>query len=347
MTFFWPASLWLLLTLPAMVALYVLLSRRKKKEGLRYANLAMVKAAMKGGSWRRHIPPLLLLAAFTVMILAMARPAASVILPSRQGTVILAMDISGSMRATDIAPNRITAAQDAAVTFIREQPSGVRIGVVAFAATATVVQPPSVNKEEVIASIDRFRLQRGTAIGSGILTALTAIFEDADPDLMISDSDSGRNRGVPLGEEGGSESPTTRRPAEPASYKSAAIILLSDGQATTGPDPMETARIAADRGVRIYTVGLGTEEGQTLGFAGWSMRVRLDPETLKAIAKTTGGSYYQAESAANLSEIYRQLSIKLVLEKDNLEITALFTALAALFVLVSAALSFAWFNRVL
>lgn len=346
MTFFWPASLWLLLTLPVLVALYVLLSRRKKKEGLRYANLAMVKAAMEGGSWRRHVPPLLLLAAFTVMILAMARPAASVILPSRQGTVILAMDISGSMRATDITPNRITAAQDAAVTFIKEQPSGVRIGVVAFAATATVVQPPSVNKEEVIASIDRFRLQRGTAIGSGILTALTAIFEDlGSMDLMSSQPE--RNRGVPLGEESGSEAPTTRQPVEPASYKSAAIVLLSDGQATTGPDPMETARIAADRGVRIYTVGLGTEAGQTLGFEGWSMRVRLDPETLKGIAKITGGSYYQASSAANLSEIYRELSVKLVLEKDNLEITALFTALAAILVLLSAALSFAWFNRVL
>jgi Ca-activated chloride channel family protein len=276
----------------------------------------------------------------------MARPAASVILPSRQGTVILAMDISGSMRATDIAPNRITAAQDAAVTFIKEQPTGVRIGVVAFAATATVVQPPSVNKEEVIASIDRFRLQRGTAIGSGILTALTAIFEDLDP-MYLMTSEPKQNRGVPLGEDSGSESPATRQPVEPASYKSAAIILLSDGQATTGPDPMETAKIAADRGVRIYTVGLGTEEGQTLGFEGWSMRVRLDPETLKGIAKITGGSYYQAESAANLSEIYRELSIKLVLEKDNLEITALFTALAAILVLASAALSFAWFNRVL
>lgn len=350
MTFIWPDLLWFLLAIPLLVFLYIRMLRGKKKFALRYANLAMVKAAMDGGAkWRRHVPPALILAALTVMIVAIARPAASVLLPTRKGTVILTMDISGSMRAADVTPNRITAAQEAAKAFIAEQPSQVRLGVVAFAGTAALVQPPTLDRQDAIAAIDRFRLQRGTAIGSGILTALTAIFEDEDPDnFYLSDAERRRygegGRGVPLGE----QTPDPAAPPEPvppASYRSAVIILLSDGQATTGPDPIESARLAADRGVRIYTVGLGTPEGQTMGFEGWSMRVRLDEATLKAIANMTGGAYYLANTAENLAEIYRDLSVKLVLEKDNFEIGALFTALAAFLVVLAAALSFAWFNR--
>lgn len=345
MTFLWPGMLLFLALVPALVWLYTALLRRKKKYALRYANLAMVKAAMEGGpSFRRHVPPILFLSALTVMILAMARPAASLILPSRQGTVILAMDISGSMRASDIAPNRITASQEAAKTFIKEQPSQVRIGIVAFAATATVVQPPTHNRDDAVAAIDRFTLQRGTAIGSGILTALTAIFEGEEP-IELAPAGPDARRGTPLGQNP-DPSRSAREPVEAGSYRSAVIILLSDGQATTGPDPMETARLAADRGIRVYTVGLGTPSGETIGFEGWSMRVRLDETTLKGIANMTGGAYYQADSAANLSEIYRELSIKLVMEKNNFEISALFTALAAVLVLASAALSFAWFHRV-
>lgn len=344
MTFLWPGMLALLALVPVLVWLYVAMLRRKKKNALRYANLAMVKAAMEGGpGLRRHVPPILMLSALTVMILAMARPAASLILPSRQGTVILAMDISGSMRATDIAPNRIAAAQEAAKAFIGEQPSQVRIGIVAFAATATLVQPPTYKREDAIAAIDRFTLQRGTAIGSGILTALTAIFEGEEPiELLPSGPDVRRGRALGQAPD---PKPSAKEAVEAASFKSAVIVLLSDGQATTGPDPMETARLAADRGIRIYTIGLGTAAGETLGFEGWSMRVRLDEATLKGIANVTGGNYYQADSAANLSEIYRELSVKLVMEKNNFEITALFTALAAALVLVSSLLSVAWFHR--
>jgi Ca-activated chloride channel family protein len=172
MTFIWPELLWLLLAVPLLVGLYLLLLRRKKKAALAYASLSMVKAAMRPGQrFRRHVPPLLFLLSLIAMIVAVARPAAIVTLPSQRETIILAMDVSGSMRATDVQPNRLAAAQAAARAFVAEQPAKARIGVVSFAATASVVQPPTENREDILAAIDRFQLQRGTAVGSGILVA--------------------------------------------------------------------------------------------------------------------------------------------------------------------------------
>ena len=179
--------LWLLLLVPAVVAAYLVLLRRKKKTALRYASLSIVKDAVHaGGRWRRHVPPVMFLAAFTLMILAIARPAAVVTLPSQHETVIMAMDVSGSMRATDVKPSRIVAAQEAARAFVGEQPKSTRIGVVSFAATASVVQSPTHSREDILAAIERFQLQRGTAVGSGILVALKMIFPDADFDLRAS-----------------------------------------------------------------------------------------------------------------------------------------------------------------
>ena len=220
----------------------------------------MVQEAMGAGqSFRRHVPPLLFLAAL-VMIVAVARPAAVVTLPSQHETVILAMDVSGSMRATDVEPNRLTAAQAAAKAFVAEQPRTTRIGVVAFAGTAALVQPPTQNREDVLAAIDRFQLQRATAIGSGILVSLKAIFPDVEFDLRSSNprSTPAEPRGAPLAP---LEAPPGTRPAEAGAARLLqvrAIILLTDGQTTTGPDPIEAARMAAERGVRVYTVGVGT-----------------------------------------------------------------------------------------
>src|SRR5262249_44918361 len=199
MTFLWPEMLWLLLIVPALIAGYFYLLRRKKEAALRYASLSMVKEAMgPGHRLRRHIPPLLFLIALIVMILAIARPAAVVTLPSQHQTIILAMDVSGSMRAADVQPNRISAAQAAAKAFVAEQPSSVRIGVVSFAATAAVVQTPTQNHEDIMAAIDRFQLQRGTAIGSGIIVSLATIFPEAG--IEVSSLIYGRDapRGVPL-----------------------------------------------------------------------------------------------------------------------------------------------------
>jgi Ca-activated chloride channel homolog len=346
MTFLWPEMLWLLFIVPALIAAYFLLLRRKKEAALRYASLSLVKEAMGTGQrFRRHIPPLLFLVALIAMITAIARPAAVVTLPSQHRTIILAMDVSGSMRATDVQPNRISAAQAAAKAFVAEQPSNVRIGVVSFAGTAAVVQPPTQNRDDIFAAIDRFQLQRATAIGSGIIVSLATIFPDAGIDVSSLIYGGSAPRGIPL-DQRKTEKPAFT-PVPPGSYTSAAIILLTDGQRTTGPDSIEAARMAADRGVRIFTVGFGTKSGETIGFEGWSMRVRLDEETLKTIANITRGEYFYAGSATDLKKVYQSLNDRLVLEKKDMEISALFSAAAAVIAVVSVLLSLLWFNRIL
>jgi Ca-activated chloride channel family protein len=351
MTFMWPDLLWLLTAVPALVAAYHFLLRRKKRSALRYANLSLVKEALGADrSYRRHIPPLIFLTALTVLILATARPSAVLTLPTQHETVILAMDISGSMRATDVEPSRIVAAQAAAKSFVADQPRRTRIGVVTFAGTAAVAQAPTDNREEILAAIDRFQLQRATAIGSGILVSLKAIFPDAEFDLRSSNPrrDPARDslRAAPLDPVREPEKPAFK-PVPAGSYGSAVIILLTDGQSNVGPDPVESARMAAERGVRVYTVGFGTTEGEILRFEGWSMRVRLDEETLKKIAELTQGEYYYAGSAADLKKVYQTLSARLVFETRETEITALFSAGAALLVLLAALLSVLWYNRIL
>ncbi len=353
MTFIWPDLLWALALVPVLVFLYVWLLARRRKAALRYASLTMVKEAMGAGpTIRRHIPPVLFLLALIAMIVATARPAAVVTLPSAHETVILAIDVSGSMRATDVQPNRLAAAQAAAKTFVAEQPRTTRIGVVSFAGTAAVVQAPTLSREDVVAAIDRFQLQRGTAVGSGLLVSLKTILPDVTFDLRSSNP-----RVDPAGESrrgGAARLDPSRDPAKappkpvpPGSYGAAVIILLTDGQTTAGPDPIESARIAADRGVRVYTVGVGTADGQTLGFEGWSFRARLDEEALKTIANITRGEYFYAGTAVDLKKIYQSMSSRIVMEKKETEVTALFAAGAAVIALAAALLSLLWFNRIL
>jgi len=346
-TWLWPEMLWLLVLVPVLVGAYVILLRRKQKSALRYASLSVMKDAL-GASHRlrRHVPPLMFLAAFTLMILAIARPAAVVTLPSQHETVILSMDVSGSMRATDVKPSRIAAAQDAARAFVAEQPKSTRIGVVSFAATASVVQSPTHSREDILAAIERFQLQRGTAVGSGILVALKMIFPDAEFDLRSSNPRRDATRASPLDPAKATDKSDTKT-VPPGSYSSAAIILLTDGQTTTGPDPIESARIAADRGVRVYTVGIGTPGGETIGSEGWSMRVRLDEQALKTIANVTQGEYFYAGTATDLQKIYKNLNTKLFFEQRETEVSALFAAAAAVLALVSGLLSLLWFNRIL
>jgi len=349
-TFLWPEALWLLAALPALVAAYILLLRRRKKAALRYASLSLLKDALGAGQrLRRHIPPVLFLLALTAMILAVARPVGFVTLPSQYRTIILAMDVSGSMRAMDVEPNRLAAAQAAAKAFVAEVPLNTRIGVVSFAGTASVVQAPTQSREDVVAAIDRFQLQRGTAIGSGIIVSLATIFPDAGIDVgsMIYGRDALRDsrRGIPSDPAGKAQKAFT--PVPPGSHTSAVIILLTDGQRTTGPDSLEAAKMAADRGVRIFTVGIGTTSGEIIGFEGWSMRVRLDEETLKQIANITLGEYFYAGTATDLKKVYQTLNSRVVMEKKQTEITALFAAAAAATALLSALLSLLWFNRIL
>jgi Ca-activated chloride channel family protein len=343
MSFLWPEMLWLLLVLPVLLAAYLLILRKKKKLALRYASLAMVREAMGTGQRiKRHVPPAVFFLALAAMIVAVARPQATITLPTQHETVILAMDISGSMRATDVEPNRLVAAQNAAKQFVAEQPENVRVGVVAFAGTATVAQAPTRNREDVVAAIDRFQLQRATAIGSAIIVSLATLFPNEGIDVADFTYGREQKKGAPR-----ADGPAPPKPVPPGSYASAVIILLTDGQRTTGPDSVMAARMAADRGVRVYTVGVGTPEGKIIGFEGWSMRVRLDEETLKTIADVTRGEYFYAGNAVDLKKVYQALNAKLVLERKKTEVTALFAALAAFFAVVSAALSLAWFHRII
>ncbi len=346
MNFLWPQFLWLLLAVPLLVLLYMWLMRRKKKLALRYASLSIVREAMGvRQSVRRHIPPLLFLLSMVAMLVAASRPMAVVTLPSNQQTIILAMDVSGSMRATDVQPNRLVAAQEAAKGFIKDLPRTVKVGIVAFAGSAQVAQLPTTNRDDLVTAIDGFQLQRATATGNAIVVSLATLFPDAGIDIS-NFSAPNRARGVPI-EQAGKAAPKEFVPVAPGSYTSAAIIMLTDGQRTTGVDPLDAAKVAADRGVRVYTVGVGTVDGDTIGFEGWSMRVRLDEETLKSIANKTQAEYFYAGTAADLKKVYDTLSSRLTVEKKETEVSALFALGAALLALLSAGLSLFWFNRIL
>jgi len=343
MTFLWLDALWALAALPLLVWAYLALLRRRKRQVVTLPSLGLIKQAMgTGPGWRRHVPPALMLAALAVLLLAAARPVAKLKLPSVQETIVLAMDVSGSMRATDVQPNRLVASQEAAKAFVAGLPRTVRIAVVSFAGTAAVVQPPTFNRDDVVAAIDRFQLQRGTAIGSGLVLSLATLFPDEGIDL----SQITGQRAMPAAPgEQKAKKPFT--PVEPGSFSSGAVILLTDGQRTTGPDPMEAAKMAAERGVKVYTVGIGTKAGETIGFEGWSMRVRLDEDTLKNIANATRANYFYAGTAEDLKQVYQGLSSRLVVETKETEITALFALLGAVLAVLAGGLSVWWFGRVL
>jgi len=350
MSFVWPQYLWLLLVVPMLVAAYVAVLRRKKV-AVRYANLGMVKAAIGPAQrFRRHVPPLLFLLAIVAALVAVARPSAIVTLPSDARTIVLAMDVSLSMRATDVEPNRIIAAQTAARAFIEGLPRDIRAAIVTFAGTAAVVQPPTQNHEDLLAAIDRFELQRNTAIGSGIIVALATIFPDEGIDLTQALFGSGfysrdsSRRAPPESAPKPEKKPF--KPVPPGSFTSAAIILLTDGRRTTGPDPLDAAHMAADHGVRVFTVGFGSANGSAVDIDGMSIFMRFDEETLKGIAGITQAEYFHAASSDDLKKIYEGLNTRFALERKETEITALFAAVAALLAVASATLSLLWFNRI-
>jgi Ca-activated chloride channel homolog len=367
MTFEWGRLLWLLFLVPVFVLVYLWAQRRRRKYAARYASLLLVKDAMgRGPGFKRHVPAILFLAGLTVGILALARPEATVLLPSSKGMVILAMDASGSMRAQDLQPSRFEAAKAAAKAFIEKQPRTVRVGIVAFAGAAALVQPPTTSRDELFAALDRLRLQRGTAVGSGILVSLDAIFEDNPQAQSQPDDQSfgfggfggfgGAGGGGPLGLGGDPQqdpnAPLSQQQDQPdtpavapGSYSSAAVVLLTDGQTNTGPDPLDAADAAANKGVRVFTVGVGTVGGDTVGMEGRRFRVGLDEDSLKKIAQNTAALYYKADNEADLINIYKALSVRLTMGRAPTEVTALFVAVAMGILLVGALLSVFWFNR--
>jgi len=340
MSFLWPTSLFFLVAVPVLLGLYIWSQRRRSKYALRYASLSLVKEALgRGPGIRRHIPPALYLLSVAFMLFALARPITVVKVQSQEGTVILAIDVSMSMRATDIKPDRITAAKEAAKAFVEKQGDSVKIGVVSFASDASIVQAPTLDHDLVIAAIDRLRLQRATAIGRAVLTSLDAIWEDEgsegdQPSAVLTQP---QNPNAPQ---------TPSKTAVPGAAKaSASIILLTDGQNNQFPPPLAIIDQAISRGIRVYTVGVGTPAGAVLSLEGRSIRTALDETTLKQIAQDTDAQYFLATSDADLKKVYENLSTELVLRTQKTEVTALFTLVAAVFSIVASALSLLWFNR--
>lgn len=353
MRFLWPDVLWLLLLVPALIGAYVVMLRRRKNSAVRYASLSLVRDSIGAGQRiRRHVPPALVLLGLIAGVVAAARPTATVTLPSQYMTIALAMDVSRSMQATDVEPNRLEAAQSAARSFIAELPKNVRLGIVSFAGTAAVVQTPTESRDDMLAAIDRFQLQRATATGSGLLLALSMLFPEEAFDLEAAVFDSRFGAGPrprSLGErkslDPAKNGLAPKEPLKPGTYTGGVIILLSDGRRTTGPDPLDIARMAADRGVRVYTVGFGTREGASIDFEGYSFYVRLDEETLKAIAKMTAAEYFHAGTAADLRKVYETLNTRIALETRETEISAIFVSVATALLLLGALLSLLWFHR--
>lgn len=337
MSFLWTGMLWLLLLVPLLVMVYILIQRRRKKYALRYSSLSLVKEAVgRGPGISRHIPPVLFLISLTAMLFALARPMATVMMLSQQAMVILTFDVSGSMRAEDIKPTRLEAAKVAGRAFVEKQPASVRVGVVSFSESAAIVQAPTTDREAVLAAINRLAPQRRTAIGSGILTSLDAIFEEVIAKPIPSPRD---ELSLP-------EPTPTPEPVPRGSYPGA-IVLLSDGQSNTGPPPLEVVDQASDRGVRVYTVGLGSPQGTILRTEGFSVRVRLDEETLKRLAEETDGNYFKADNETDLRNIYENLGTRLVFKAEQTEITAWFTGFATVLLAIAGILSLLWFNRLL
>jgi Ca-activated chloride channel family protein len=337
--------LWLLLLGPLLVGAYVALLRGRKRGAVSYADFGLVRQAMRGSPrWRRHAPPFLFLCSVLAAIVALAQPMANVLLPSLRQTIILAVDVSLSMDAADVDPNRLTAAQLAAKAFVEGCPPDVRIGLVAFGGSAAAVQPPTDDRHDLLAAIDRFQLQKGTATGSALYVALASLLPEAGLDLRALDLDRRSSRN-PLG--ANLDRPKKSRKQDspamvPGSFPSGAIILMSDGKSTMGPSPLDAAEVAAEHGVRVFTIGFGTKEGATVRVQGMSIYVRLDEETLQAIADITRGTYFQAGTSDDLKQVYRDLTARLVVERKDVEITFAFAAAAALLMLASLALSLLW-----
>ncbi|MDM0111455.1 VWA domain-containing protein [Variovorax sp. J22R133] len=344
MSFLWPQYLWLLLALPVMPAVYVWLLRRRGRAGVRYSSLGVVRAAAAGRHWRRHLPPALLLLACAGLLIAAARPVARVPLPWARSSIILAMDVSLSMRVTDVKPTRIAAAQEAAKLFLKELPKGIEVGLVTFAGSSHVAQRTTLDRESLAASIDAFQMQMGTAVGDAIVLSLAELFPDQGIDVGDMTFGSSKPQARSLDDKA-KPPPRQITPVAPGSYDSAAIILLSDGRRTTGIDTLAAAKMAADRGVRIYVVGLGTVDGDAFFPEGMAIYMRLDEPTLREVARMTGGEYHHAGTAESLRSVYENLGSRVQVLTRETELSGLLALASALVAMVAATLSLIWFGR--
>ena len=344
MFFLWPELLWLLLGLPLLPAGYLWLLRWRRKAAVRYSSLRVVRAAAAGRNWRRHLPPALLLLACALLMLAAARPVARVPLPWARTSIMLAMDVSLSMRVTDVKPTRLAAAQEAAKLFLRDLPKQVEVGLVTFAGSTQVAQAATLDRAALLAAIDAFQMQTGTAVGDAIVLCLAELFPDHG--IALGDMTFGSKRQGRSLDDKDKPPPREITPVAPGSYDSAAIVLLSDGRRTTGIDTLAAAKMAADRGVRIYVVGLGKVNGDGASSELMPIYLQLDEATLREVARMTGGEYHHAGTAERLRDVYGTLGSRMQVLTRETEVTALLALAAALLAVTAAALSLVWFGRI-
>jgi len=312
---------------------------------MRYSNVALVRSAVAGRQWRRHLPPALLLIAFAGLLLAAARPVARIPLPWARTSIMLAMDVSLSMRVNDIQPTRLAAAQEAAKLFLRDLPRNIDVGLVAFAGSSHVASRPTLDRDPVIAAIDAFQMQMGTAVGDAIVLCLAELFPDQAIDVGEMSFGSSKNKGRSLDAQA-KRPPKEFVPVPPGSNNSAAIILLSDGRRTTGVDTLAAAKMAADRGVRIYVVALGTVAGAAAAPEGMAIYLQLDEETLREVARMTGGEYHHAGTADKLRSVYENLGSRMEVLTRETELSGLLALASCLVALSAALLSVFWFGRI-
>jgi len=342
MTFLWPDYLGLMLALPLLPLLYLWLLRRRGKTALRYSSLQLVREAA-GSRWRRHVPPVLMFLACALLLFAAARPLASLTLPWTRSSIMLAMDVSRSMSVSDVKPTRLAAAQEAAKGFLQDLPKNIDVGLVTFAGSAQVVQRATLDRPALVSAIDAFQMQFGTAVGSAIVLCLAELFPEQG--ISLGDMTFGPALKARSRPEKEKVAPKEIKPVPPGSYESAAIILLSDGRRTTGIDTLEAAKMAADRGVRIHVVGLGTVEGDVAGADGMAIYMKLDEPTLREVARMTGGEYHHAGTAEKLRSVYQTLGTRLQVQTREVELAPMLAFVAAIVVLAAAGLSLLWFGR--
>jgi Ca-activated chloride channel family protein len=353
MKFIWPGFLYLAALIPVIIAVYILMLRRRRRFAVRYSSLALVREVQPHQSWmRRYLPLALFLIALASLIVALGRPVSIVTVPTGQTTIVLAIDVSRSMCSTDVQPSRIQAAQAAALSFVKNQKPNTQIGIVAFSGFAEIVQPPTTDEESLQAAIESLLVGRRTAIGSGILKSLDAIAE-IDKNVVPSITD---------GSPGIEPAPSVK-----GIYAPDIIVLLTDGVSNTGPLPLDAAQQAVDRGIKVYTIGFGTANGgefpscgqqyqgsEPFGFGGGGFggggfggggggfRRGIDEDTLKQVADMTGGSYHSAESASELEKVFQQLPTYLITKHATTEISVIFAAIGALLAGLGMVLSLIW-----
>ncbi len=334
MSFLWPVMLVLLVLVPLGVVVYLWMQQRRRRVIAGYGNLGLLQGAIGHRlGFRRHIAPAFFLLALTVLIIAVARPQTVISVPRIEGTVILAFDVSGSMAADDLKPTRMEAAKAAAKDFVQRQPLTVQIGVVSFSDSGNAVQAPTNDQHAILDAIDRLTPQRGTSLAQGIQASFNAIA-------------TGTGQTPPLG--GGNVAPTpgpTPTPVPKGSYTSAVIVLLTDGENNESPDPLTVAQTAADHGIRINTIGIGSAAGATLHVNGFTVHTALDEEMLQQIALIGNGTYYNAANEQDLHNIYDNLDPQLVIKPEKTEVTAVFAGASVLLLLIGGLVSLMWFGR--